>query len=98
MGSRLDTTLAFPVPSQETNICSTGMESNSSRLETPGEHTRGLEMDEQIINKRWKGGVYDIVLEKLDLMKEWKGEAEYIKAALLEWMVEKEETTMMEEG
>ena len=71
---------------------------NSSRLVTSGEPPRGLEMDEQIISKRWKGGVYEIVLEKLELMKDWDHEAEYIKAALLEWMVENEETTMMEEG
>ena len=38
------------------------------------------------------------MLEKIELMEGWKGEARYIKAALLEWMVENEETTMMEES
>ena len=55
------------------------MESNSSRLETSGEPSRRLEMDEQIISKWWKGGVYEIVLEKLELIKD---EAEYIKAGV----------------
>jgi hypothetical protein len=31
-------------------------------------------------------------------MEDWNGEAIYIKAALLEWMVENEETTMMDES
>jgi hypothetical protein len=31
-------------------------------------------------------------------VKGWESEAEYIKDALLEWMVKNEETTMMEEG
>ena len=56
------------------------MESNSSRQEKSGEPSRGLEMDDQIISKRWKGGVYEIVLEKLELMKGWKDGAEYINA------------------
>ena len=86
------------IKTNETKRYSTGMESNSSRLETSGEPSRGLEMDEKIISKWWKGGVYEIVLEKLELIKGWKDDAEYIKAAWLEFMVENKETTMMEEG
>ena len=70
---------------------------DSGRLETY-ELSRVLEMDKEIIKKRWKGGNYEMVLEKIELMEGWKGEARHIKAALLEWMVENEETTMMEEN
>ena len=37
-------------------------------------------------------------MEKLDLMRGWTSKGEYIKTALLEWIAENEETTLMEEG
>ena len=44
---------------------------DSARLETY-ELSRVLEMDKEIIKKRWKGGNYEMVLEKLELMEGWK--------------------------
>ena len=65
---------------------------------------KGLEeILEEILDElrmKWAGTSYEIVLEKLEMLDSWKGsEGESdIKNAIIEWMLENDVSTLMEEG
>ena len=83
---------------KERTGCFTRMENETRRMETTGEHSKGLEENKQTLNERWKDGEYRIVLEKLDLTEGWKEETMYIKESLVAWMAENEISTLIEES
>ena len=48
---------------------------------------------------KWAGTGYEIVLEKLEMLESWKSTGDIeIKEGILDWMIENEESTLMEEG
>ena len=52
------------------------------------------------LRMKWAGTSYDIVLEKLEMLDSWKGsegESDF-RNAIIEWMLENDDSTLMEEG
>ena len=50
------------------------------------------------MKERWGGTNYKIVLEKMEVMSTWPGDCESIREALMSWMVENKDVTLIEEG
>ena len=70
-----------------------GWKSNDSnypaRLET--------QMDQ--LRMKWTGSSYEIILEKLEMLKSWQEEGnEEVKEAIVEWMITNDVETLVEEG
>ena len=61
---------------------------------------KGLEEILDELRMKWAGTSYEIVLEKLEMLDSWKeseGELD-VKNAIIEWMLENDDSTLMEEG
>ena len=74
------------------------VEMNENSIEENDTNRMEIKLDE--LRMKWAGSSYEIVLEKLDMLEIWKNpEVETnVKEALLDWMLENEESTLMEEG
>ena len=62
---------------------------------------RRLEDKLDELRMKWAGGNYEIIIDRLEMQEGWKNEVEDkdgIKEALLDWMLENEEETLVEEG
>ena len=64
------------------------------------ESTSRMESKLDELRMKWAGSNYEVVLEKLEMMESWKNSEgdSSVKVALIEWMVENDESTLMEEG
>ena len=78
------------------------MEEEKLRDKIPPEEENDSNRLESKIDKlrmKWAGTGYEIVLEKLEMLESWKSTGDIeIKEGLLDWMIENEESTLMEEG
>ena len=104
-GSRLDTTLAVPVPSleegkEELDTVPGGWKPEQPDLPEGGEESRDiknysarLETKLEQLRMRWAGSNYEIIMDKLEMLESWKEDtedSEGVKEALVDWMMTNE--------
>ena len=58
-----------------------------------------LETQLDQLRMKWTGSSYEIILEKLEMLKSWQEEGnEEVKEAIIEWMITNDVETLVEEG
>ena len=84
---------------REEELESEWMEEKDSRRRDEN-YSRRMESKQDELRMKWAGSDYEIVCERLEGMIDWKEEESGIevKEALMDWMLENDEPTMVEEG